>query len=179
MTPEDFDALFDSFRSSVFRLEGLPAYAGEEDDRLHAFYSGQPLPERSVRTEPWLARIALTTITERKSWLRVRVVDEPLTEFQRYQLEPYRESQAAGEQIRIVTRTALADDGPDFWLFDPGTPQARGIVMHYSSDYRWLGADLVTGSAELAELDERRLQATAKAVPLNEFLADAGVINRG
>jgi uncharacterized protein DUF6879 len=174
VTPEDFDALFDSFRSDVFRLEALPAYAGEEDERVEAFYSGQPLPERSVRTEPWLARIALTTITEHKSWLRVRVVDEPMTEFQRYQLEPYRESQAAGEQIRIVSRAELGDDGPDFWLFDAGTADARGIVMHYSDDYRWLGADLVTDAVLLAELDRRRQSAVAKAVPLNEFLAGAG-----
>jgi uncharacterized protein DUF6879 len=174
MTPEDFDALFDSFRSDVFRLEALPAYAGEEDDRLRAYYSGQPLPERSVRTEPWLARIALTTITEHKSWLRVRVVDEPMTEFQRYQLEPYRESQAAGEQIRIVLRAELDDDGPDFWLFDAGTADARGIMMHYSDDYRWLGADLVTDPVMLAELDRRRRAAIARAVPLNEFLAVVG-----
>jgi hypothetical protein len=174
VTPEDFDALFDSFRSDVFRLEALPAYAGEEDDRLEAFYSGRPLPERSVRTEPWLARIALTTITEYKSWLRVRVVDEPMTEFQRYQLEPYRESQAAGEQIRIVTRAALGDVGPDFWLFDAGTADARGIVMHYSDDYRWLGADLVTDPATLAELDRRRQAAVAKAITFNEFLARTG-----
>lgn len=174
MTPEEFDALFDSFRSDVFRLEGLPAYAGEEDDRLHAFYAGQPLPERSVRTEPWLARIALTTITEDKSWMRVRVVDEPMTEFQRYQLEPYRESQAAGEQIRIVTRAELGDSGPDFWLFDAGTADARGIVMHYSDDYRWLGADLITDPVLLTGLDRRRQAAVAKAVSLNEFLAKVG-----
>lgn len=175
MTPEDFDALFDSFRSSVFRLETLPAYAGEEDDRLHAFYAGRPLPERSIRTEPWLARIALTTITAHKTWTRVRVVDEPMTDFQRYQMEPYRESQAAGEQIRIVTRRALGDPGPDFWLLDGGTPEARGIVMYYSDDFRWLGADLVTQPDELDELDRRRRAALAKAAPLNEFLARTGV----
>lgn len=172
MTPEDFDALFNAFRSDVFRLEALPAYAGEEDDRLAAFYSGRPLPERSVRTEPWLARIALTTITERKSWMRVRVVDEPMTEFQRYQFEPYRESQAAGEQIRVVTRSELGDAGPDFWLFDAGTADARGIVMHYSADYRWLGADLVTDPLMLADLNRRRQAAVAMAIPLNEFLAE-------
>jgi hypothetical protein len=77
----------------------------------------------------------------------------------------------AGEQIRIVTRAELDDDGPDFWLFDAGTAEARGVVMHYSDDYRWLGADLVTDSVMLAELDRRRQTALANAVPLNEFLA--------
>lgn len=175
MTPEDFDALFDSFRSTVFRLEALPAYAGEEDDRLHAFYAGRALPERSVRTEPWLARIALTTITEHKTWTRVRVVDEPMTDFQRYQMEPYKESQAAGEQIRVVTRAALDDTGPDFWLFDAGTPSARGVVMHYSDDFRWLGADVVTDPMALTELLWRRDYAVARSEPLNEFLARVGV----
>lgn len=33
--------------------------------------------------------------------------------FQRYQLEPYRESQAAGEQILVAARAELSDAGED------------------------------------------------------------------
>ncbi len=57
MTPEEFNAAFDSFRSSAFRLECLQAYAvSAEDARLRAFREGLPRPERSVRTSPWLGR---------------------------------------------------------------------------------------------------------------------------
>ncbi len=120
MTSEEFNALFDAFHTTVFRLEGLPDYAvgGFDAERLAAFRDGKPMPERSVRTSPWLARIAVTTVN-RKAWERVRVVDEPLTEYQRYELLAYQESQAAGEQIRVLTRSEAGEWGSDFWLFDP------------------------------------------------------------
>lgn len=68
--PEEFDALFDSFRSVSFAWRPYRPMQGR----------------RTTRCTP-----------------STRLVDEPRTEFQRYQLEPYRELQAAGEQIRIVT----------------------------------------------------------------------------
>ena len=56
----DLNACFDLFERTAERLEALPAYAvgGAEEERLRAFRLGLPRPERSVRTSPWLARIA-------------------------------------------------------------------------------------------------------------------------
>jgi hypothetical protein len=173
---DEFDALFDSFHATVFRLEALPAYdvGGDEAARLAAFREGTPLPERSVRTSPWLARIAVTTVRDRKSWTRVRVVDEPPTDYQRFQLaNGYVESQAAGDQVYIVRRTAVGDVGPDFWLFDGGTPNALGVVMRYDGEGRWLGAEKVTDPARLAALDDARGVVEAAAVPLNVYRAEA------
>lgn len=175
MTPEDFDALFDSFTTSVARLETLPAYlvGGAEAERLKAFREGRPRPLRSVRTDPWLARIALSTLAG-KSWTRVRVVDTPLTEYQRYQLASHQEAQAAGEQVFIARREFAGPDlGPDFWLFDRGLPTARAAVMHYDPDGRWLGVDLEADPGELAPLGEHLDAVLAVAVSLNEFLAVA------
>ena len=87
MNWEDFDAHFDRFTRTVFRLETLQDYtAPGEAERVEAFRCGRPRPERSVRTSPWLARIAVATVTEAKRWQRVRVVEEPLTGYTRYQL---------------------------------------------------------------------------------------------
>lgn len=173
MTPEDFDALFDTFRHSAYRLEALRAYqvGGLEEARFEAFQRGQPLPERSVRTSPWVARIAVSTVKDGRDWSRTRVVDQPLTPFQRYQLESYRESQAVGEAVGLVERSRVGDVGSDFWLLDGGTDSARAVVMRYDDDGHWLGADLVTDTAELVVLEERRQAVQAIAVPLNEFLA--------
>lgn len=175
MTPEEFDALFDSFRHTVARLETLPAYdvGGQEAVRLRAFRERLPRPLRSVSTDQWLARIAISTVTAGKRWTRVRVVDEPLTDYQRYQLASYRESQAVGENVLLVPRAA-GDVGPDFWLFDENEPDAHAVVMRYSEQGQWLGADLVTGQKEVRALAERLHAVAAGAVPLNEFLV--GVI---
>lgn len=173
MTPAEFDALFDVAHSTIFRLEQLPAYAvgGAEEERIRAFREGTPRPERSVRTSLWMARIATSTVAG-KSWSRTRVVDQPLTEYQLYELESYRESQAVGETISVVLRSAIDEDGgPDFWLFDGGTQHARAVMMHYTEDGRLDRRELVEDAGRLAELDARRDTVSATAVPLNEFLA--------
>jgi hypothetical protein len=175
ITADEFDALFDSFRSTVFRLEALPAYnvGGDEAARLQAFRDGAPLPERSVRTSPWLARIATSTVCDGKRWARTRVVDDPPTEYQEFQLRNgYLESQAAGDEMRIARRGNVGDVGEDFWLFDAGTPHAFAVVMHYDDDGHWLGADKVTDSERLAELDDIRRRVNEHAVPLNVYLAE-------
>ncbi|MDQ4031077.1 MAG: endonuclease/exonuclease/phosphatase family protein [Actinomycetota bacterium] len=174
VTSAEFDTLFDSFTSTVFRLETLPAYAvgGAEDARLRAFREGLPRPERSVRTSPWLARIAASTAAG-KTWSRVRIVDQPLTEYQRCQLESYRESQAVGEQIGLVARDAAGKMDVDFWLFDAGTPSAHAVLMHYHPDGRLDRREVVTDSDAVTALDARRRAVEKIAVPLNAFLASA------
>jgi hypothetical protein len=171
VTPEEFDALFDSFRHTVARLETLPAYdvGGQEAVRLRAFRERLPRPLRSVSTDPWLARIAISTVTAGKVWTRVRVVDEPLTDYQRYQLASYRESQAVGERVLLVSRS-VADVGPDFWLFDENEPDAHAVVMRYNERGQWLGAELVTDPNEVRGLAGQLHAVEAGAVPLNEFL---------
>ena len=75
----DLPACFDLFERSAVRIETLPAYdVPAEAEVLRAFARGLPLPERSTRTSPWLARIAQTTAAG-KSWSRTRVTGWPLT----------------------------------------------------------------------------------------------------
>lgn len=175
MTPEHFDALFDTFHTTCARLETLPAYAvaDYEGDRLSAFQAGLPLPLRSIATDPWLARIARTTM-DGKQWSRIRVVDEPLTDYERFELAVFGESQAVGERIRVVPRRLFPDVGPDFWLFDAGTPAARAVLMRYDEQGHWLGADFVDDPAAVEDCHHRLADAEARGVDLNEFLAVAG-----
>lgn len=174
MTPEAFDALFDAFRHSVTRLETLPAYAvgGAEAERLAAFHDGRPRPLRTVVTDPWLARIARTSPgPDGKRWERVRVVDDPLTGYQRYQMASYRESQACGEQVSIARRRDVDIAGRDFWLFDAGTPHGFAVLMAYDEEGRWLGADRVDDPDVVADLAVELDAAAKYAMPLNVFLA--------
>ena len=70
--PADLAACFDRFEYSAARLEVLRTYdVPAEAESLKAFELGLPLPERSVRTNPWLARIQRTTAAG-KSWARTR-----------------------------------------------------------------------------------------------------------
>ncbi len=114
---------FDRFTTTAFRLETLPAYdVPEEPRQLDDFVAGLPVPERSVRTSKWLARMATTTVAG-KAWSRLRVISDRPTPYERWELDRFVESQACGEQIRIIVREDHLDlVGRDFWLFDAGQP---------------------------------------------------------
>jgi uncharacterized protein DUF6879 len=172
LSPAEFNALFDSFTATVVRLEALPAYAvgGAEGERLAAFRAGQPRPLRSVRTDPWLARIAVTTVTAGKRWSRVRVVDDPLTDYERYELASYRESQSVGEEIQIAQRRDVGDVGVDFWLFD----DRHVVLMHYHPDGSVDRRELCDDADVVAECRARLTAVEAAAVPLNVALVGLG-----
>lgn len=171
----DFDALFDTFTHSAYRLESLPSYAvSQEDESYRAFKRGIARPERSVRTSPWMRRIALTTDAG-KSWSRTRVLDSPLTDYQRYQLPGYVESQAVGERISIAYRIDLEVSPPsDFWLFDDETDQPWAAVMEYSPTGSFVGYTLVRDEESIAVLRRRRAIIDAVSIPLAEFVALTG-----
>ncbi|MFC9693486.1 DUF6879 family protein [Kribbella sp. NPDC056951] len=175
MNYEEFDAHFDRFTTEVFRLENLQRYSvsGEEEE-FAAFRRGDPLPERSVRTSPWLARIAVTTIGG-KRWERVHVVDHPLSEYLRYELVGYVENQVAGEQIGIADRAAdasLSALGEDFWLFDSESPDAYAVLMHYDEAGHFVGFDHTVDPAVLDRCRQERDIARQHAVGLNTYLAE-------
>ena len=141
---------------------------------MDAFRRGLPRPERSVRTSPWLARIALTTLEDGRAWQRVRIVDEPLSDYTRYELAGYVESQAAGEEIRIAPRAAaapLAVLERDFWLFDAWEPSVHALLMVYGSGGQWLDAVPVTDWGLLREFESEYSLALSWSIPLNEYTA--------
>lgn len=165
---KQFDTLFDQIASTAERLEARPAYhVPGEAALLNAWRHGEPRPERSVRTSPWLARIAVTTATAGKVWSRIRVVDDPMTDAQRYALEAYRESQAAGERIFLAPRMAVEVDGPDFWLLD----RRLAVLMHYHPDGQLDRRELVEDQEVVSECARQFDQLAARAVALNVFLA--------
>jgi hypothetical protein len=174
MTPEEFDACFDRFAVSAWRLEALQRYAiDEEDERIRAWRDGLPRPERSVRNSPWLRRVAVSTAAG-KQWGRAHVVDYPLSDYVRYLIGggSYAETSAAGEEIRIADRAA--DPGPDFWLFDDVTADAAAILMSYDDAGHWLGAEYTTDPATISKCREVKSLAMAASVPLNVYLVRIG-----
>lgn len=175
MTPAEFSALFDRFTTSVFRLETFQEYRVGEEDEIRAWLRGEAKPERSVRTSEWLARIARTTIVDGKQWSRAHIVDLPLSDYMRYEIDAYLESQAAGEEIRIAVRqphSVLDDMRQDFWLFDAGLPGRYAIAMDYAPDGSLRGYDLVEDAATLDLYEHEHELVWRAAVPLNSYLAE-------
>lgn len=172
LTGEEFDALFDRVTRSAFRYEGLPVYGvDEEDDDLAAWRAGRPMAERSVRTDPWLARIARQTVVDRVDWCRVRHVTSPPSWYLAWEVAGYIESQAAGERILLTGQRIWS--GPDFWLLDAGTPHARAVIQTYAPDGRHIRNELAPPRSPIvAELERVVPELIAAATPLNAWLVE-------
>jgi hypothetical protein len=169
MTPEEFNAEFDKIRKSAFRFEGLAVYdIDEEDEDLVAWQRGLAMAERSVRTSPWLARIARQTVIDGVTWCRARWVPRPLSWYLRWEIAGYVESQACGEQILLTEHHG----GRDFWLFDEGTPHAWAVIQHFDDRGVLQRYERVSDEVELAALSSTAGILRASGVPLNEWLAE-------
>jgi hypothetical protein len=123
------------FKHSAFRLETRPVYTvPQEVELLERFRNGE---EVSLGPDhPWVVRVKAATAAG-KTMQRVRVISNPLTEYERLELSLYPYSIDAGEDIRIMVGGAVDHTGfPDFWLFDDQV----AIILHYSIDGRFLEA---------------------------------------
>jgi hypothetical protein len=169
---QEFDANFEVFQATAFRLETLPGYSDEtEDAELALFLAGKSLPERSVRTEPWLKRVADTGAAG-KRWQRVHVVSHPLTDYLRFELAGYEANAEAGEDVRIASRDAypeLAALREDFWLFDAETPEPSALLMHYDAAGHLTGYERTTRPDIISRCRDERDLAVARSVPLRQY----------
>lgn len=97
---QEFDALFTSFERGAFRLETLQVYAGAYEDEVRAVLAGDPRPANPIG-DKWAARIRADRVAG-KTWQRVHVIEEPRTDYLRYELAVYARNVAAGEDVRVI-----------------------------------------------------------------------------
>lgn len=170
MNRGDFDQLFHTFARSAFRLEQVHQYLVDEDDEAFtAWRQGRPLPAFTVDTSPWLRLIADTTAAGRH-WCRVRIVDQPLSDYNRFRLATDPTLMAAGDRIYVADRAWHAElDGlrEDFWLFD----DELVVTLQYDDDGHFQGLTRIP-DADVGHYRARRERALHWAVPFDVFVAD-------
>ena len=179
MTGDVLDECFRWYHTSATRLETLQAYAagGAEAERLQAWKRGQPLPERSVRTSDYLREVAAAVLAGRER-TRIRIVDEPLSEYVRFELAGYAETAACGEDIRIAVRgggtpeaqKALAGVASDAWFFDIGSEDEACVLLSYERDGSFAGTHLAT-AVDHRHMRKLLARAWEHSVPLAEYAA--------
>ena len=134
ITQAEFNRLLASFERSAFRLECQPAYAlGYEQGDFDRFLAGERIPPPDLDWwRPWLEQVSQQA-REGKTMARVRVVNEPPTDYQRWMRWSARWNVQAGEDIRYMPRSRAVRIGLpldyDWWLLD----DERLIVMRYTS----------------------------------------------
>jgi Family of unknown function (DUF6879) len=172
ITETEFDGLFRSFRETAFRLETRDMYAlSYEEADYRRFLAGSPSPPPDISWwRPWLDQIADLT-KQGKRISRVRILAEPPSDYQRWELWAAPWHAAAGEHIRYMQRNTAArmglPTGCDWWLFD----DERLVIMRFDEAGRIDGKVLVTDPPVIAQHREWRDLAVRNAVPADEIAA--------
>ncbi|PSL00151.1 hypothetical protein CLV63_102278 [Murinocardiopsis flavida] len=117
-----FNELFRSYRHTAWRLETRTAYAkAEEDGPFRDWLSGKE-PDLEW-FKPWL-RMLRAELPTGKRMERVRLIDDPPSDYLRWELWATPYNLGAGEDIRYLPRAhPIVAELPDhdFWVFDSRT----------------------------------------------------------
>lgn len=124
------------FQRTAWRWENQPFYEiGAELPNVDAFLAGHPAdPMQNEYLAPWMRQVAAQTAAGKQIG-RVRVIEEPPTEYQRWERWLDRWNTDAGEAIMYLPRSYVRQNlsaqepfpGTDWWLFD----DARVMIMHF------------------------------------------------
>jgi Family of unknown function (DUF6879) len=139
-----------------------PSY---EDETLSNFLAGKPLDLSWM--QDWL-RMVREAAAEGRLFARVRVVDLPMSDWNRYSYALAQHNIAAGEDIRYLARDqveAVELPGYDYWLFD----SSKLVVMRFDEADRFTGGELAEDPTEIVKANYWRDAAWHKAVRRDDF----------
>lgn len=142
----EFGALFQRFEHTAFRLEPRRRYnVSDEEEPFRRFLAGED--PGADWLQDWLDLMRKQT-GQGKLVERVRIVDDPPSEYLSFEIAMTPHNLDAGEDIRYLDRRRAAEAGLpdyDFWMFD-STMVAR---MEFDGNDVPLGARLITDPAEV------------------------------
>lgn len=156
-----------SFRSSAWRFEQQPAYyVGYEREQFDKFLAGHPdPPDENDDLRDWFNQTR-QHVGAGRTVGRVRIVDEPITDYQRWMHWMDRWNREAGETIQYLSRRAATEAGilpaagnTDWWLLD----DHRLVLMHFDDEYRRIKAELLVDEPEVVQARRWRELAIAAA----------------
>ncbi len=172
ISEEEFGRELATFERSAFRLETRDTYAlGYERTDFERFLAGSPTPPPELDWwRPWLEQISRLT-REGKRIGRVRVLAEPPSDYQRWELWAAPWHSRAGEQIRYIPRSRAGEIGlplvHDWWLLDDD----RLIIMKFTDAGEIAGKSLITDPTIVSTYRVWRDLAVRNATPAEEIAA--------
>ena len=167
----DLAEIVDRSTRSAFRLETLPVYlVPQEAAEFAAWRAGRPQPLQTPASSPWLRKIQEATARGYR-WYRVHIIDNPDSDYTRFEMHGYRANAAAGEEIYLADRAAHVDLEQlreDFWLID----EAVAVRMLYDGEGHFLRPEPVEDVAPYLRM---RSTAMRYAETLNDYLVRTGM----
>jgi hypothetical protein len=118
--------------------------------------------------QDWLNMVREAS-SEGRSFSRVRVVDLPLSDYNAFGLAVSARNNAAGEDIRYLTRDDATDlPDHDYWLFDSG----KLLWMHFDQDDRFTHGEVIEDPTVIVQHNYWRDAAWHKAVGRDDFASE-------
>lgn len=169
ITSTQRDELFNSFERSAFHLELRDDYGSPIEDTPYARWQRGEFDDY-VWLDPWMTLMKRVT-GEGKTVRRVRVVNEPHSEYVGWENSLTHLNLAAGEDIRWFPRHRVPDGltfpvaGNDWWLFD----DRLLAVGHFDEEGRVLGSELIEDAGTVGECIRVRDLLWASAIHHTEY----------
>ncbi|MFJ5259078.1 DUF6879 family protein [Streptomyces sp. NPDC088387] len=168
---EEFGQLFHHFKHSAWHLETRRGYASDRDDSGYAEFLATGTAPCDLDSD-WCTNIRRQTAAG-KYVGRVRVVDNPPTEGQRFLLSYARCNAATGEDARNVWRQDAEGahlPAEDFWVFD----SRLVAVLNFDGRDVFNDVEIITEPAEVLRYCQVRDAAVHASVPYDQFAAQLG-----
>jgi hypothetical protein len=163
----EFDHLFTQFQHTAWRLETRRRYASDEATDTYAqFLRGEPVNWDGANADWCAQRREQSALGKR--FERVRVLDAPPTEGQRYLLDNARRNTAVGEKIHCLGRAdaqRLQLPEEDFWIFD----SRLVALLNFDADDNLVDVELITEPAAVNRYVQARDAAWHYAVPYETY----------
>ena len=159
---DTFGRLFEVFEHTAWRLETRRRYASDEITDTYAQFSRGEAPAWDLTT-PWSVTIRNKTASG-ASVGRVRILDTPPTDGQRYLLAHARKNAALGEDIQCLKRAdaqRLQLPEEDFWIFD----SRLVALLNFDAHDNLVDVELITEPAAVNRYAQARDAARHYAVP--------------
>lgn len=129
LSQEEFQALFPEVEREALHMNMRDSYGTETElPHLARWKAGQP--DDLTWLQPWCDLVRRQKAAGR-TFRRINIVSEPLSEYQQWSLTVERPMAEAGQDIRWVSRRAVSElclPGNDYWLFD----DKLVVFMHYT-----------------------------------------------
>ncbi|MEU4294906.1 DUF6879 family protein [Kribbella sp. NPDC026596] len=129
ITADDLTELTGSFKRSMVHLEARDAYGTDTElPHLAKWLAGEP--DDFAWLQDWCEKIA-AHVNAGRSARRIKIVSEPLSDYQRWAYGAFTPIAEAGEDIHWVPRPRVSTvgiPGNDYYLFDG----KRVVFLHYA-----------------------------------------------
>lgn len=171
ITATEFGKALHEFEHTAFRIELQDSYLeAEEADLFAAFLRGDRPTPASVVSELglWYERVSEHS-RHGKRIERVRIQQDPPTDYQRFERWLDRWNIEAGETMRYLTRQQAHEIGllpsagnTDWWLFD----SSKLLVMNFDGEGHRIRNELITDPATVVQACKWRDLAVHHSVQL-------------